>query len=178
VIEIVIAEQVSNKNIRPVNRIELKLNQLDSIGHLHASLNKVIITNWLAELVNLKYFHLSGWDLSDPTLFQNSIYLEEITLDYSIGTVTSNIFVCLKSLRYLTIQGSDIIFVSDSLNGLQNLVFLDIHDAGLTTIPEGLFNGLINLTDLHFSLNRFTTLPEGVFKSLNNLKKLNLLRNA
>jgi Leucine-rich repeat (LRR) protein len=178
-IQIAIAKQIRNKTIRPVNRIELKMNQLNCIGPLHSSVNKGIIKKWLAELVNLKKLTVEGWDFSDPTLFKNSIYLEDIFLESSIGTVASNMFACLKNVRDLTIQEGYIKFVPDSLNGLQNLVNLCISAEGLTTIPEGLFKGLNNLTSLELSYNQeLDFLPEGLFEGLINLTSLNLGFNS
>ncbi len=171
-IHYVIGMKIRDKEIRAVNRIELKLNQLDSIGDLSVHANKGILKNWLAELTNLKSVSLGGCDLSDATLFQNSIYLEEITLYEATGTVASNIFECLKNVRDLQIMESEITFVADSLNGLQNLSELMIGCNYPFTIPEGLFKDLVGLKFLELSANDIFSIPDCLFLNLVNLEEL------
>jgi Leucine-rich repeat (LRR) protein len=167
-----IGMQIRDKEIRTVNRIELKLNQSAGIGHLDVSANKGILKNWLAELTNLKYVSLSGCDLSDATLFRNSIYLEKIALWEATGTVASNIFECLKNVRDLQIMESEITFVADSLNGLQNLSELMIGYNDPFTIPEGLFKDLVGLKYLELSVNDIFSIPDCLFLNLVNLEEL------
>ncbi len=150
----------------------MKLNQLDSIGDLSVHANKGILKNWLAELTNLKSVSLGGCDLSDATLFQNSIYLEEITLYEATGNVASNIFECLKNVRDLQIMESEITFVADSLNGLQNLSELMIGCNYPFTIPEGLFKDLVGLKFLELSANDIFSIPDCLFLNLVNLEEL------
>ena len=168
-IDRIIKDEFENQSIQVINRIELKLNQLEALTVWSFSdriaINQKIIKHWLAELnlralkrIDLKYCNLAC-NLApklDSNLFHSSLYLEEIDL---IGN---------------NIDDLD----SDMFSGLKNLKKLDLSSNSISILKEDIFKGMDNLRGLYLSYNKFTSLPEGLFKDLVNLEDLDLLNNA
>ena len=174
----ILTKKVQCKKLGAVNRIKLKLNQIENLEISEQYFSQSSIKQWFLDLPALKKVSLTLCKLGqlDPTFFQSSIYLEEIIIGESCSFKDSNMFSGLKNLRKLQLTSNKIKSLNgDAFKGLNNLIELNISFNNLTTLPQGLFNDLVNLKKLDIGWNEIVSLPNGLFKNLVNLEILSML---
>ena len=101
--------------------------------------------------------------------------MEEVTGASDCADITA---AHLASVRNLSIDKANISQLqAHDFQGLTNLVFLDLEDNQLVSLPQGVFSGLSNLEYLGLGTNNLRTLPPGVFRGLDELYHMDLRWN-
>jgi len=104
----------------------------------------------------------------------NTVYINEY-VSYSGGTLLEELMPWqLRSLDELAID-HNLKNLSDDIDKLINLIYLQISDTQLTKFPESISN-LTQLKTLSITYNQLTRLPESI-GNLTQLIELNILRN-
>jgi len=81
----------------------------------------------------------------------------------------------LQNLLYLNLYNNQLSSLPESFGNLQNLLYLNLYNNQLSSLPES-FGNLQNLSELHLSDNQLSSLPES-FGNLQNLSDLYLSDN-
>ena len=96
-------------------------------------------------------------------------------------SLPDGIFEGLNALERVSLYGSGLTSIPNSVLGLTSLKSLNIGYHGITSIPAGVFDQLTQLNTLILDAaaygNTFTSLPDGVFDKLTLLTYLNLDQN-
>ena len=96
-------------------------------------------------------------------------------------SLPDGIFEGLNALERVSLYGSGLTSIPNSVLGLTSLKSLNIGYHGITSIPAGTFDQLTQLNTLILDAaayaNTFTSLPDGVFDKLTSLTRLNLDQN-
>ena len=85
----------------------------------------------------------------------------------------------LAAIGFLDLSDAGITSLKEGdFDGLTALTRLDLDNNSLSNLPAGIFDGLTALTDLRLNNNSLSNLPEGVFNGLTALTELHLYNNS
>lgn len=132
------------------------------------------ISDALISPEKVKSLNLTGVTLDDKLYLFSS--LEELhLLDCTLDSISIDI-KNLKSLKIFRSKSSEISWISNTLQELDNLEELTITGSGLDTIGFG-FKNFKNLKIFNFSNNKISSLQDQIFENTSNLMTVNLSGN-
>ncbi|XP_034768959.2 carboxypeptidase N subunit 2-like [Acipenser ruthenus] len=98
--------------------------------------------------------------------------------DNQITTIQRGAFVNLTGLTFLSLANNEFSFQNDTLEGLNNLLSLDLSENSLQEMPLGFFQTPLRLVWLNIAKNRLKILPKSIFRPLEKLTYLDLSDNS
>ena len=85
----------------------------------------------------------------------------------------------LEEVKYLELDGAGITTLqSHDFTGLSGIRYLHLDDNSISVLPQSIFRGLRSLENLRLERNSLSALPEGVFARLQSLEILSLSQNS
>ena len=94
-----------------------------------------------------------------------------------IKSITNPLFIRLVNLQHLNLYGNPLGTIPGNALVLPELRYLNLSDAGLTTLEVGTFAGTPKLEELQLVGNHFKVLPATIFAGLAVLEELSLSNN-